>query len=90
MKQSKSFRVANAEKPETAMHELSQSASGLSQCPRCGKTTLSQIGSQFECIWCGFSRDLSQYSQNREASSSGFNFLFLFLVAFFVVLFLFG
>ena len=90
MKHSRSSRVANAEKPEHAMHESSQSASGLFQCPQCGKITLSQIGTQFECIWCGFSRDLSQTSHNGTSSRSGFNFLFFFIVALFVVLFLFG
>lgn len=33
----------------------------LQVCPRCGRRALAHVhDSKYECLWCGFSRDLSE------------------------------
>ena len=33
----------------------------LQECPKCGKRALAQIGQErFECLWCGFHRNLAE------------------------------
>jgi ribosomal protein L37E len=33
----------------------------LPECPRCGKSSLAQLSrNKYQCLWCGFNRDLSE------------------------------
>lgn len=44
----------------------------LHECPNCGKRALVQIGQErFECLWCGFRRNLSDHHWRRGGGNGG-------------------
>ncbi len=44
----------------------------LHECPNCGKRSLAQIGQErFECLWCGFRRNLSDHRWGSGGNGGG-------------------